>query len=151
MQRLALWPLLLLTVSAGASADLKSDLQRRYDKIAAAVAASDVSLAEKALKACVTPDFIFIDPFKLKRDVVAYSGLLIEFALPNGPKTKRFRIQSVTQKGSTAIVLVRSEAPGAKGKSATVRTSRDTWTKSHGQWRLKRVEFTAPASSLGIG
>lgn len=131
-------------------ADLKTDLQRRYDRVADGVAKSDVNLVQKALRDCVTSDFVFIDPFKQRQNMLAYSGLLIELALPNGPKTKRFRILSVRQKGDSAIAILQSQATDAKGKK-TVRTSTDSWIRSRGKWLLKKIEFTSTPASVGLG
>ncbi|AIE86881.1 nuclear transport factor 2 family protein [Fimbriimonas ginsengisoli] len=147
MRFLALTLFFALAVASPA-ADLRAKLQPEYDKIAHGVEQHDMAAIQKSMSAFATKDFVFVDPFKLRHNLVAYSGLLVEMALPNGKGTKRFRIVSVKENGNTATVTIRSEAAG---KPPTVRTSRDTWVRQGGKWKLKEIQFTASAKSLGIG
>lgn len=146
-----------LTVAAGvraqdSTAAARREIEASYNQISAAFKQKDA----QAIFALTTPDFQVKTPNgRTLNRAAALQNLQSNFDTIHAIRDDRYRVQKVTLKGATAVVLVTERSAvtfmdsrgefGAVGKTHEVVSTtdyRDTWVKqAEGGWRQRRSEI----------
>lgn len=124
-------------------ADAKSDLQKRYDGLVAAVKKKDL----KTCMSFVTADYVDVDVKgkKLKRAEFEQQ-IKAQFAQPVTVEAFTISVDKATAKGADVVAETTSKLTlsfmnpqtNKKSKVEQISTGRDVWTKSGGKWLLKQ-------------
>lgn len=131
-----LFALSLVASLATASADLKSEIQARYDTIAKLLRKEDI----KSLEALHAKGYNELDFTGSKTTEKTFAGNMAQTFRMLDLKVVKIKVNRATLKKGAAIAEV-SMVVQAFGRAPDVidvnSTSRDTWVKDRGVWKLR--------------